>query len=59
MMKTMLSIVACIALLATLLPSILVYTGTIELGTHKTIMALGMVLWFAATPFIKKRRNSP
>jgi hypothetical protein len=50
-MKTVLGTLAYIALLATVVPSVLVYSGTIELETHKTIMAVGMVLWFITAPF--------
>jgi hypothetical protein len=57
-MKTLLGILASIALAATLLPSILVFSGAMEPGTHKTIMTAGMVLWFVTAPFIMKRKGS-
>jgi hypothetical protein len=59
MMKILMSSIASITLAATLLPSILVFTGTIELDTHKAIMAVAMVLWFVTSPFFMKRKDSP
>ena len=57
-MKILLSGIVWIALAATLLPSILVFSGTMELDTHKTIMAIAMVLWFVAAPFFVKKKDS-
>lgn len=59
MMKILMSSIASITLVATLLPSILVFSGIIELDTHKAIMAVAMVLWFVTSPFFMKRKNSP
>ena len=58
-MKLLLSSLGLIGLLATVLPSILVFSGAIEPGTHKTVMAVGMVLWFVTAPFFMKRKDSP
>jgi len=57
-MKILLSSLAFVGLLATVLPAILVCFGAIELGTHKTIMAIGMILWFVTAPFFMKRKSS-
>ena len=57
-MTTLLKCFAIIGLLATIVPSILVFTGTIELGIHKNIMGIGMVLWFVTAPFFMKRKKS-
>ena len=57
-MKILLGTLAGIALAATLLPSVLVYAGAMELETQKTIMAAGMVLWFVTAPFVRKRRRT-
>ena len=57
-MKILMSSIASITLVATLLPSILVFSGIIELDTHKTIMAIAMVLWFVAAPFFVKKKDS-
>jgi hypothetical protein len=58
-MKTLLISAAFFGLLATIVPSILVFAGTINPGTHKAIMAIGMVVWFAAAPFCIRRKESP
>ena len=57
-MKILLSSIALIGLLATIVPSILVFSGTIELGIHKTIIAIGMAVWFVTAPFLMKRKKS-
>jgi len=57
-MKILLIGIGFIGLLATVLPSILVFAGMIDLGMHKIIAALGMVLWFASAPFFMKRKDS-
>jgi hypothetical protein len=57
-MKTLLFGLALIGLLATVVPSILVFFGSMEPGTHKTIMTAGMILWFVTAPFCIKRKGS-
>jgi hypothetical protein len=57
-MKILLSSFALIGLLATIAPSILVFSGAIELEMHKIIMAGGMILWFITAPFLMKRKDS-
>jgi uncharacterized membrane protein len=57
-MKILLSSFALIGLLATVVPSILVFSGAVEPGTHKTIMVIGMILWFVTAPFFMKRKKS-
>lgn len=56
-MKTILKAISYAALLATVLPSILVFAGTIELEIHKWIMVIGMVVWFITAPFSIKKRG--
>ena len=56
-MKTILKSISYIALAATVLPSILVFAGTIELETHKWIMVIGMVVWFVTAPFSIKKKS--
>lgn len=54
-MKTICKGISYIGLLATVVPSILVFSGVMELDTHKTIMWIGMVLWFVpALYWVKK-----
>lgn len=50
-MTKILKIVSYIALLLTVIPSILVFTGTIELETHKLLMLFGTIVWFLTAPF--------
>lgn len=57
-MKILLCTLGLIGLLATVLPSILVLSGVIEPGTHKTVMVIGMIVWFATAPFFMKRKKS-
>ena len=56
-MKTILKAISYAALLATVLPSVLVFAGTIELDTHKWIMVIGMVVWFVTAPFSIKEKG--
>ena len=56
-MKIILSSISYIALLGTVIPSILVFIGTIELETHKWIMLIGMVVWFVTAPFSIKKKS--
>lgn len=57
-MKIILSSISYIALVATVLPAILVFSGSIELETHKIIMLIGMVFWFITAPFSVKRKDA-
>lgn len=57
-MKILLSSLAIIGLLATVLPSVLVFVGTVDPGTHKIIMLFGMILWFVTAPFSMKKKDS-
>lgn len=57
-MKILLCTLGLIGLLATVLPSVLVFSGAVEPGTHKTIMLIGMILWFVTAPFFMKRKKS-
>ncbi|MBN1351185.1 hypothetical protein JXJ21_17330 [candidate division KSB1 bacterium] len=50
-MKSLLKIISYLGLAATVVPSCLVFTGTIELETHKLFMAIGMIAWFLTAPF--------
>jgi hypothetical protein len=57
-MKTLWSSLSLIALLATIVPAILVFFGIMELGTQKGIMTGGMILWFIAAPLYMKKKNT-
>ncbi len=54
-MKTILKSISYISLLGTFVPAILVWSGTIQLETHKIIMIISMILWFVTAPFWMKK----
>jgi hypothetical protein len=54
-MKTIVKSISYVGLLATVLPSILVFSGAMELDTQKIIMGTGMVLWFITAPIWMKK----
>jgi len=56
-MKILLSSFAIVGLLATVLPSILVFFGAIKPVTLEVIMVIGMVLWFVTAPFSMKKKK--
>ena len=43
-------IVSGVALLVTIVPSVLLFTGAMEHGAVKAIALIGTVVWFIATP---------
>ena len=47
----LLKILSYLALAGTLIPSILVFAGIIDLQTNKNIMAVSMAVWFLTAPF--------
>jgi hypothetical protein len=49
-MKMLMSILAIIALALTIIPSILVFTGRMELDMNKALMTAGTILWFVTAP---------
>jgi hypothetical protein len=58
-MKTILKILSFAGLLLTLVPSLMVFAGTIEITHHKTLMLLGTFLWFTTAPFWLGRQVEP
>ena len=50
-MKSLLKIVSLIGLLATIIPSFLVFWGVISLDSNKVLMIIGTLLWFSTAPF--------
>lgn len=48
--RRVLQLASLIALIGTVLPSILFLTGTMELGPMKSVMLAATVLWFVVTP---------
>ena len=50
-MSSALKITSWIGLALTLLPALMVFAGTMEFATHKTLMLVGTGLWFFTRPF--------
>lgn len=50
-MRLMLQIISWIALAMTVLPSIVYFSGHLELERVKWLLILATVVWFAVTPF--------
>ena len=55
---TVLWVLAGLGLILTVLPSILVFTGSITFDLHLTLMTIGMVLWFGARVMIQSIENT-
>jgi hypothetical protein len=53
-MKPILTIVSFLGLGLTIVPSLLVFNGTITKQTHFELMTVGLVMWFATAPFWMK-----
>lgn len=49
-MKPVIMILSFIGLVLTLLPSMLVFSGTMTLDMCKWLMLLGTILWFVTAP---------
>lgn len=50
-MRSILKILSLIGLLATIVPSFLVFMGVMTLDNNKLVMVFGTILWFATAPF--------
>ena len=51
MKRILLISIGVIGLGLTLIPSILVFAGSISLQTHRNLMFIGTVLWMLTAPF--------
>jgi len=58
MSKIISATLAIIALALTIIPSILVFNGVIELDLHKKCMGAGTVLWFVTAPIWYKKEKT-
>lgn len=58
MTNSILKIISAIGLILTLGPSVLVFLGLIPLETHKILMLIGTVLWFATAPFWMNKKTA-
>jgi hypothetical protein len=56
-MKLVLKIISYTGLAFTIIPSILVFKGIIEMHTHFVLMGVGLVLWFSTAPFWMKSQS--
>lgn len=50
-LKLILRIISYIGLALSIVPALLVFTGTISLNAYYNLMIVGMVLWFGAAVF--------
>lgn len=55
MKKLIATLLACVGLAFTIIPSVLVFEGLIDLDLHKKYMTAGTILWFIAAPFWFKK----
>jgi len=56
-MNTILKIISFAGLCLTIIPSILVFTDRITFEMHTNLMVVGMILWFATSPFWMKEKK--
>ena len=56
-MKTLMTILAIAALGLTIIPSILVFTGSMESNMQKHLMAAGTILWFVTAPIWFRKKG--
>ena len=47
----LLKIISYVALIGTIIPSLLVFFGNLDIEVNKTIMTISMIVWFATAPF--------
>ncbi len=51
MKSLILKIISYLALAGTIIPSMLVFFGDMDLQTNKNIMTISMIIWFVTVPF--------
>lgn len=51
MKSILLKFISYLALAGTIIPSMLVFFGNMDLQTNKNIMTISMIVWFATVPF--------
>ena len=47
----LLKIISYVALIGTIIPSLLVFFGNLDIEVNKTIMTISMIVWFGTAPF--------
>jgi hypothetical protein len=50
-------VISYLGLACTILPSILVLKGVLNIQNHFWLMSIGMVLWFSTSPFWMKSKS--
>lgn len=55
---SLLKILSFIGLGLTIVPSFMVYLGSISHDTHINLMAIGMITWFVTAPFWINKNNN-
>jgi hypothetical protein len=58
-MKMIMAVVAIVALGLTVVPSLLVFNGMMDIDLHKKLMLAGTVLWFIAAPIWFRKKRVP
>jgi hypothetical protein len=53
-MKSLIKIISCLGLALTIIPSLFVFKGVIDIRVHYQLMIVGMIMWFATAPFWMK-----
>lgn len=56
-MKNIIKSVSYIGLLLTLIPSLLVFAGSIDLDSGKILMLVGTIIWFLSAPSWMNKTN--
>lgn len=51
MKNLIIKIISYLALAGTIIPSILVFAGNMDLQTNKNFMGICMIIWFITAPF--------
>jgi hypothetical protein len=56
-MRTLLIIISFIGLGLTLIPSVLVLTGDVDIEQNKNLMMIGTILWFGTVVFWMNKKK--
>lgn len=56
-MKRILKIISYLGLVLTVMPSLFVFKGVIDIKVHYHLMIVGMILWFGTAPFWMKSKS--
>ena len=56
-MRISLQVISLLALIMTVVPSVLFLAGSVELDRVKLIMLVSTVVWFAVTPFWMNKKE--